>query len=62
MSLVWQLAHVWDDAGSCGKACNYHWVLILQVLGQFNLGFILAKLNGDLFIIDQVGSLKVMIM
>jgi DNA mismatch repair protein PMS2 len=24
------------------------------VLGQFNLGFILAKLNNDIFIVDQV--------
>ncbi|MCO5570235.1 hypothetical protein L7F22_023954 [Adiantum nelumboides] len=28
----------------------------MKVLGQFNLGFILAKLNGDLFIIDQHAS------
>ncbi len=28
----------------------------LQVIGQFNLGFILAKLGDDLFIIDQVLS------
>ena len=25
----------------------------LQVVGQFNLGFIIAKLRGDLFILDQ---------
>ncbi len=28
-------------------------VLCTQILGQFNLGFILAKLDNDLFIIDQ---------
>lgn len=28
----------------------------MKVLGQFNLGFILAKLNNDLFIIDQHAS------
>ena len=26
----------------------------MQVIGQFNLGFIIAKLNNDLFIVDQV--------
>lgn len=25
----------------------------MEVIGQFNLGFIIAKLNSDLFIIDQ---------
>lgn len=25
----------------------------MEVLGQFNLGFIIAKLNSDLFIVDQ---------
>jgi len=25
----------------------------MQVLGQFNLGFIITKLNSDLFMIDQ---------
>ena len=28
----------------------------LQILGQFNLGFILARLGNDLFIIDQHAS------
>ena len=28
----------------------------LEVLGQFNLGFIIAKLNSDLFIVDQHAS------
>ena len=28
----------------------------LQILGQFNLGFILARLGKDLFIIDQHAS------
>ena len=28
----------------------------MQVLGQFNLGFIIAKLDNDLFIIDQHAS------
>jgi DNA mismatch repair protein PMS2 len=27
--------------------------LDMRVIGQFNLGFILAKLNNDLYIIDQ---------
>ena len=26
---------------------------VMEVLGQFNLGFIIAKLDNDLFIIDQ---------
>lgn len=26
----------------------------LQVVGQFNLGFIIGKLDQDLFIVDQV--------
>lgn len=25
----------------------------MEIIGQFNLGFIIAKLNSDLFIIDQ---------
>lgn len=29
-------------------------VLVLQVIGQFNLGFIIGKLDSDLFIVDQV--------
>ena len=28
----------------------------MEVLGQFNLGFIIAKLDNDLFIIDQHAS------
>lgn len=28
----------------------------MQILGQFNLGFIITKLNTDLFIIDQHAS------
>lgn len=27
--------------------------LKMDVIGQFNLGFIIAELNGDLFILDQ---------
>ena len=27
----------------------------MKPIGQFNLGFIIARLNNDLFIIDQVG-------
>lgn len=26
----------------------------MQVIGQFNLGFIIGKLDQDLFIVDQV--------
>jgi DNA mismatch repair ATPase MutL len=35
-------------------ACLTHYFDEPQVLGQFNLGFILARLDQDLFIIDQV--------
>ena len=28
----------------------------MEILGQFNLGFIIAKLDNDLFIIDQHAS------
>lgn len=28
----------------------------MDIVGQFNLGFIIAKLNSDLFIIDQHAS------
>ena len=34
----------------------------MQVIGQFNLGFIIAKLNNDLFIVDQVFLVLILLM
>ena len=28
----------------------------MDIIGQFNLGFIIARLSGDLFIVDQHAS------
>lgn len=33
---------------------NYLLFPVAQVIGQFNLGFIIGKLDQDLFIVDQV--------
>ncbi len=41
--------------GTCGRTCCDAWGhgVWAQVIGQFNLGFILARLGQDVFIIDQ---------